>query len=395
MQNKSSLENDPADDDSVGEDSSNFSRERDEMARFMIENGDLRVFKAMVGGGEGAALYRAIMGESQDDYERNLRFLYPDEEPDPQLYRKKPKNIFDRSARHFTAAQCLELYSAVAFANASGILMNVSLSITWGLIGISDHNAAANALQYQFLKHLKGWRQPKKGRGAAVPWLYVHEVGDNHGFHTHLLLSVAPELMKDFKQWVKKRLTNISGFESLEKEAFHCRALSHDQIERQWFVLRYFLKGAHPNAKLVSKVGKVPYVRVLDLIHRGAQSPGRVACQKQCGTSVDLARTRRRKVGFRSLMEQGVLDRRRLYAGMEYLDWVRRTGAEIPSPLLAALLEREAQVVQVIDEELANKSQNQQVRRRKKAEALAIAKSLERDAKERRAILAALTKLVI
>ncbi len=138
-----------------------------------------------------------------------------------------------------------------------------------------------------------------------MPWLYVHEVGKNHGFHTHLLLSISPELMKDFKQWVKTRLTDISAFESLAKEAFRCRALSHDQIVRQWFVLRYLLKGAHPNAKLVSKVGKVPYVRVLDLNHHGVQSPGRIACQKQCGTSVNLARTRRGKAGFLSLMERG------------------------------------------------------------------------------------------
>ncbi len=78
-----------------------------------------------------------------------------------------------------TAAQFKDLYSAVAYANTLGLVMNCHVCITWGLLGITDHTEAANTLTHRVIKALRQWCKDRTGRDQLA-WLYVHENGRIH-----------------------------------------------------------------------------------------------------------------------------------------------------------------------------------------------------------------------
>jgi len=328
------------------------------------------VFAAAAGDGENSRISQSIFGASKAEFERIAEWEHPRREPRSNVFRKPHDPEFDEPERYryLTASQVKELYSAVAYANSIGQVMNVHISITWGMLGIEDHTEAANVLCYEFIKHLRDWYQHKVPKDCPFVWLYVHEVGRTHGFHTHILTAIPVELRPAFRKWLRARLADAARLGvPPHKDASKVVAPPSDPIGRQWWYLQYLAKGVSAEAEVRSVVGVDPYVRVSELIKHPLKSPGDVRCQKNCGVSSTIGKERRRKAGFRSLLERGIADVRRLYAGMEYLEYLRQQEADVTDTVARRLIEVEQQVNEVAQWERDNGRLNAKARKAQRA----------------------------
>ncbi len=347
-----------------------ISWERNDRARHLRESGYSRgwrdVFEAGVGGGGDSRILQSIFGENKAEVDRIAEREHPRREPSPHLFTKHYDPEVDGPGRYLTASQVADLYSAVAYANSNGLVMNVHISITWGMLGIEDHTAAANALCYEFVKHLRDWYQHKVPNSPFV-WLYVHEVGRTHGFHTHILTAIPVGLRPAFRKWVRARLAGAARLGiPPHKDASKVVAPPSDPIGRQWWYLQYLAKGVSAEAEVRSVVGVDPYVRVSELIKHPLKSPGFVTCKKTCGVSNNIGKEERRKAGFRSLLERGIADVRRMYAGMEYLEYLRQQEADVTDTVARRLIEVERQVDELSQLERDNARLNAKSRKDKR-----------------------------
>ncbi len=349
-----------------------ISWERNDRARHLRESGYSAgwqdVFAAGAGGGTDSRILQSIFGANKAEVDRIAEREHPRREPSPYLFPKRYDPEVDGPGRYLTASQFANLYSAVAFANSNGIVLNVRLSITWGLLGIEDHSAAADAMRYEFFKHLQDWYQHKVPDDRPFVWLYVHEVGRTHGFHTHILTAIPDALLPAFREYVAARLADVSRVAGpLHKGTFKIKAPPSDPIGRQWRGLRYLAKGISTKAEVPSVVGTSPFVRVAELIPETLKSPGDILCPKNCGVSNNLGKERRQKAGFRSLLERGIADKRRLYAGMEYLGYLRQQEADVTDTVARRLIDVERQVNELAQWERDNAHLNAKVRKEQKS----------------------------
>ena len=282
-----------------------------------------------------------------------------------------------------TAAQFNDLYSAVAYANTLGLVMNCHVSITWGLLGILDHTEAANALTHRVIKALRQWYKDHTGRDQLA-WLYVHENGRIHGFHTHLMLAIPNDLRMAFREWLKSRLSDVCRLDSMPDEAWHITAPPSDPIARQWRYFLYLTKGIDENDMLPSRVGWHSHIPVSRLINVGLENPGEVRCRKKCGVSNLIGVKARQRAGFRSLLDQGVTDVRRMYAGVEYLNHLRQSILPMGDPVVRGLLEVEERLQCIVDEEEENRKRYLKERRqsRKKRRIALKDEAIMRDSQE-------------
>ncbi|WP_157651622.1 hypothetical protein [Burkholderia ubonensis] len=343
------------------------SWEMEDRARHLRESGYpggwRGVFAAAAGHGENSRISQSIFGENKAKFE-----CIAEREPNPRVFKKPRDPEFDEPGRCLTASQVKDLYSAVAYANSIGLVMNVHISITWGMLGIEDHTAAANVLCYEFIKHLRDWYRNHVPKDRPFVWLYVHEVGRTHGFHTHILTAIPVELRPAFREWVRARLAGAAHLGvPPHKDASKVVAPPSDPIGRQWWYLQYLAKGVRAEAEVRSVVGVDPYVRVSELIKHPLKSPGDVRCQKNCGVSNTIGKERRRKAGFRSLLERGIADVRRLYAGMEYLEYLRQQEADVTDTVARRLIEVERQVDEFAQWERDNARLNAKARKAQRA----------------------------
>ena len=344
-----------------------ISWEQEERARNLRESGwaglppkyEHRCF----GSGPNCQLTQAIFGANAEEWDQAIASEHP-VSPNYGFYafneRFSHKNR--PGGRRLTAAQFVDLYSAVAYANSLGLVMNSHVCITWGLLGILDHTEAANTLTDRVIKPLRQWCKDHMGRDQLA-WLYVHENGRTHGFHTHMILAIPNDLRIAFKGWLKNRLSALCREGSMPKEAFHINAYPSDRIGRQWRHFQYLTKGIDGSDELSACVGWHSHVPVGRLINAPLENPGDVQCRKKCGVSNLIGVKARQRAGFRSLLEHGVTDVRRLYAGSEYLDHLRRTNLPMGDPVVRRLLQIEEGVLAIVDHEAATREHNEKQRR--------------------------------
>lgn len=322
------------------------------------------------GTGPNSQLAQAIFGTDKAAWDRAIE----SEQPPSTNY---GLYAFDERFTHknrpgglrLTASQFVDLYSAVAYANTMGLVMNCHVSITWGLLGIVDHTEAANILTHRVIKALRQWYKDHTGRDQLA-WLYVHENGRIHGFHTHLMLAIPNDLRMAFREWLKSRLSDVCRLDSMPKEAWHVTAPPSDPIARQWRYFQYLTKGIEEGAVLRARVGWQSLIPVSRLIMVGMENPGDVRCRKKCGVSNLIGVKARQMAGFRSLLVQGVTDVRRMYAGLEYLDHLRQSILPMGDPVVRSLLEVEERIQAIIEEEAENRKnhgkQRQQSRKNRR-----------------------------
>lgn len=329
-------------------------RQNDEKARFLIERGGMeyrhwekqtsKKFPSIIGDGTYARIFRATVGGS------SKRYLYAqrktDEEKFPEIYPWKREKKWKRSARglaqenvvspeatYMSAKEFINLYSAISFTNGFGVALNVHVTINWAMLGYTDHEAAAKQLHKGFINPLAAWYgytiQRFYDRFNFIPpqlfWVYVHENSQRIGFHTHFLVGIPREIIKEFRAWARERVKSLSLVESFEKKCIEIVSPPSHPIERQWRFFQYLGKGVDPRA-MVSIEGYAQPVPLTDLIENRASSPGRIECKIQVGISRNLNRKARSHEKFLSWMEQGIFDKRKLYTSNLYNSWFRDRG---------------------------------------------------------------------
>lgn len=318
--------------------------EREEKARTYHESGYPPAEKCRLQKSLGNGFYGQLVTAIDD--------IDPNEDCEPGMYHHKGISpIAHEGSRYISAKQFKNAYSAVAFANSRGFVMNVHLSITWGMMGISDPEIAAQLLTKHFIKDLKQWSDDRIGE-KDVPYFYAHEVGAKHGFHTHILISLKKELLPEFREWTMRRLCRICGKPSLPKETFKALIRHKKALKVQWrWWFQYLVKGVHPDETLASTSGLTPLVPVHRLIHFMHKDPGKHQCIKNIGVARCIDSAARKAARFRSLLDSRITDVRLLYSGAEFLAYLRSQNILDEQPDKEYLLEQEAQVLAVCAEQ--------------------------------------------
>ena len=353
-----------------------LSWEREERARNLRESGysglSPRDEHTRFGTGPNCQLLQGIFGADKAAWESSLEAEHPTVDYGPYVFRKPISYKDSIGGRRLNASQFANLYSAVAFANTLGLVMNAHVSITWRLLGIHNHTEAAIILTDRVFKPLRQWYAYQTGRDQFA-WLYVHENGRKHGLHTHLMFAIPNDLRPAFRRWLRLRLSALCRHGSIPKKTRHITAPPSDRIGRQWRYFQYLTKGLDGSDELPARVGRQSHVLVGDLISQPVENPGDVRCKKKCGVSSLIGVKARQTAGFRSLLERGVTDVRRLYAGMEYLDHLRQSSLPMDDSVIRRLLEIEERVLVIEHEEEANrKSFEKQRRQSRKARRIAL-----------------------
>jgi hypothetical protein len=325
--------------------------ENEEKARTAIENGDFgyrpgKKYFVPDSGGVHAGVLSAVMGGSNEKAHSKALYkeylatadLYPEiyvaktyAKSKRGLHKLLPTEEFLHPT-HIDKEQFIDLYSAVSFANGHGVALNTHVTINWTSLGYTDHSVAAKALQDGFFKPLHGWYKYNNWDGKysvrdphQLFWIYSHENSPRTGFHTHILLGVAVEMRKDFKKWVVDRVTKLSKIGPVPKEVVEIVCPPSQQIGRQWRRFQYLCKGLDPAATATLPNNKI--VRLSNFVEYGYINPGRITCKNRVGMSRNLSKTEREKLGFKSMMERGMFDKRKLYTSKMYDDWIRENWA--------------------------------------------------------------------
>ncbi len=344
-----------------------ISWEREDRARTLRETGWAglpgKYEHRCVGTGTNCQLAQATFGTDKSVWDRAIASEHPaSTDYGPYVFNERFSHKNRPGGQRLTVAQVTDLYSAIAYANTLGLVMNCHVSITWGLLGVLDHTEAANALTHRVIKALRQWFQEHTGRDQLA-WLYVHENGRIHGFHTHLMLAIPNNLRMAFREWLKSRLLHVCRLDSMPEEAWHVTAPPSDPIGRQWIYFQYLIKGIDENETLPSRVGWHSHIPISRLIKFGVENPGDVRCRKKCGVSNLIGTKARQRAGFRSLLDQGVTDVRRMYASLEYLDYLKQSILPMGDPVVRRLLKVEERVQSIIESEEENRKGYEKQRR--------------------------------
>jgi hypothetical protein len=319
--------------------------QREDRARTRIESGDLwidpRRDLPVAGAGEYSDRLAAMVGDSPEMHLVHMRHAVRQAvEDNPQIYVIKRgaryKGNFatqlDRSpvATNISVEQFVNLYSAVAFANGNGVLLDVHVIIHWSRLGYRSHEEAAEALQERFIKHLDSWyyyQQEKNVSRTMQPlaWIYTHECSAKGEFHTHFLTHVPVRLRDEFRAWMRKRAGKLEVRGGSTKGAVRVVGPPSDPIGRQWRFFQYLCKGLDPDAVVPLYQSGAP-CRLLNFIQFQYINPGHIECKQRFGMSRNINAASRNKVRFRSAAELGKFDVRELYNSAAYDEWYRYSG---------------------------------------------------------------------
>jgi hypothetical protein len=233
-----------------------------------------------------------------------------------------------RSSRYITSDEFVDLYSAVAFANRCGLIMNCHITILWAALGITDHDEVARAL-LGFTRRLRDWCAQ---RGFETAWIYSHENSPLAGLHSHVLLFVSPRHAKEFRAyalWSLNKRSRINptpeGPKAVVVEIRNPRTKEVD-IRRtrciyvQWLWFEYLCKGIRLEDKFVElRRGpkETEQVYLSDLVRFSPQDPGYVECSNRVGMSRNLSQSCR----ARGFINEAVLTKApKFKSGLEMLN---------------------------------------------------------------------------
>ena len=188
---------------------------------------------------------------------------------------------------HFLSeADVAQMYAAFAFAEAWGLTMDTTVTISWRLLG-PEFEADVQKSLNRFLKAMRTWLAGYVGPITAV-YVYVHEQGRVVGTHTHLALSLPqlPWTRRWFRRWLRTWVRNVAGGPRPRAVRTDCRANS-PQPWQHWRPFHYMAKGFDQTAIVLrSKDLRVAPDRFLgDLLAYPWADPGAPAVGKRFGVS--------------------------------------------------------------------------------------------------------------
>lgn len=247
-----------------------------------------------------------------------------------------------RPSRYISADEFVDLYSAVAFANRCGLILNCHITILWAALGYTDHDEVAGEL-LGFTRRLRDWCAQ---RGFETAWIYSHENSPLAGLHTHVLLFVSPRHGKEFRAYAmwslnkRSRINPAPGTPKAVDIKLRQPRTRDVDIRRsrclyvQWMWFEYLCKGLRVTDEFV-QIRRTPkeseQVYLGDLVRFFPQDPGYIGCSNRVGMSRNLSPSRRargfineavltRAPNFKSGLEMlnTSVDVRTLYSGRYY-----------------------------------------------------------------------------
>lgn len=267
-------------------------------ARAIRESGDWpREWSFTRGNGFDVQLLKAVVGHSPEAFDQTIQageFL------------------------HITAEECIDVYNAIAFANALGRILNTHISITWSTVGLAD-DAQIQAATARLLHSLEATCAQ---HNFPVAWVSVMERGKKRGLHTHILMSCRTEWIDQLSIWLRESVASIAHLKPLigtAGETVSVKANEERNTNIQWSIFRYLMKGMDPAATHKFATGIRPLAETLGIAlkDQGAFVGKRV---RIAGLLAAPERTRR---GYSSFLDEGCASPFKLYSSIYYSN---RTG---------------------------------------------------------------------
>lgn len=324
---------------SVPEDDDNIDDYSDDLGRTLIESGDY----GYSGSGNYPhvhdPLWLAINGHSKADHLRHMEAIAEKGSEYlikghyakmPLAGRKRGKALRlesrkyqittvsltdpDILPRNMSAEDFTDIYSGVAFANASlGAILNVHVTFNWRDLGYRSVPGEEAPLYNEFIRHFTDWCDK---RSLPCVWIYSNESSSTVGLHSHFLASVPKDKLREFERWLQKRKVKINRSNVFDRKACDLAKETAWNTDVQWLRVQYLCKGIDQNALIRNSDGQNS-IRAADLIAYNYQCPGDVVCKRRCGLSGNIRESARREVGFLSDLEKGYLNVDLLYSDKE------------------------------------------------------------------------------
>ena len=178
----------------------------EERARWRREMGLLEededgkiAFAPSFGSGPQAALNRAILGHTQEDY---FHHTLDDPELVADTLREAELDRIEQSrkAEYLSRYEVQDVYDAAAcLGQMCGLTGNAFITISYGALGLVNPEAETKLLT-DFLDEAGG---QMKRWGVPFHAIYVHEKSQKLGRHTHILATVDVALRASFTKWAR------------------------------------------------------------------------------------------------------------------------------------------------------------------------------------------------
>lgn len=213
-------------------------------------------------------------------------------------------------SRYIRRDQVFDLYDAILFANYQGRVLNVEMTISWNVAGITDPkdvNRAFNVFRdrfRQFLAHRK------------CPALYyaVFENSKRMKLHTHIAAHVPDEHLPVFRDWWRSIESEYPKGQSGTK-MFVVRTRKRTPIHSQWRWFQYLMKGMDPKLRSAEKGPGVKDANSLAYVWRretGIVEVQRVRIARSLGPKA------RRKNGYAPFQSLTDVDLGKRYGDFEF-----------------------------------------------------------------------------
>jgi hypothetical protein len=142
--------------------------------------------------------------------------------------------------------EIFKVYSAVAFSNRQGVVLNVHLTIVWSTVRPGEDALFAGFLQ-RFQELARKWCIERQ---LPFHGIYCWENGTRNGLHSHILMHV-PRLYADhFRRWADKAIKTTTGKAPVVKKRSDKKPSTlrivhrrETEIRTQWHLFRYLMKG--------------------------------------------------------------------------------------------------------------------------------------------------------
>jgi hypothetical protein len=230
-----------------------------------------------------------------------------------------------------TGLEVVRLYEAVSFSmwrDGPAGVFNAHLIIIWSSLGVYDQQLATKFLGL-LLNRAAKWaavgspdrprrrRRARTGAGFRLKYVFVHENGPQHGFHSHCLLTIPREVVPVFAAWTRSMLRRLANHHGTEKTVRVIPSRERDErgaVTRCWSWVKYICKELNPDAgccwepvdRLTGELlpgGAHPLRAILRVKPHRASLP--VTCMKLTGASRDLSSAAQRAAGFKSPLRFG------------------------------------------------------------------------------------------
>jgi hypothetical protein len=181
-----------------------------------------------------------------------------------------------------------------------GLLLN--RAVKWAAVGSPDRPRRR--------------RRARSGAGFRLKYVFVHENGPKHGFHSHCLLTIPHEAVPAFAAWTRSILRRLTNHHGTEKSVRVVASRERDErgaVTRCWSWVKYICKELDPEVGCWEPVdrstgallpgGARPLRAILRVKPHRASLP--VTCMKLTGASRDLSSAVQRAAGFKTPLRFG------------------------------------------------------------------------------------------